>query len=109
MSELFDATDVLSTLVDLCALRIDRNIEFDGLSMAGVASGTETTLPERTAVIQYGYTSEQVSFGRSRAWASPHRRRLCAEWTALGRKAKRFQSIQPGFVPEHRIRPFSRT
>jgi hypothetical protein len=59
------ATDVLPTLIDLCGLAIDPGVEFDGLSLAGVARGTEERLPDRLTVIQYGHTNQGTSFGLS--------------------------------------------
>ena len=59
------ATDLLPTLVDLCGLRVEPGVEFDGVSLAGVARGTETALPERMTVVQYGHANASPDFGRS--------------------------------------------
>ena len=59
------ATDVLPTLVDLCGLRIDDGVEFDGVSLAAVARGTEAALPDRMTVVQYGHPNEAPAFGRT--------------------------------------------
>ena len=59
------ATDVLPTLVDLCGLRLEPGVQFDGVSLAGVARGTEAALPERMTVVQYGHPNERPDFGRS--------------------------------------------
>ena len=59
------ATDLLPTLVDLCGLQIDDGVDFDGVSLAGVARGTETALPERMTVVQYGHPNEAPEFGRT--------------------------------------------
>jgi hypothetical protein len=59
------ATDLLPTLVDLCGLRIEPGVEFDGVSLAGVARGTEAALPERMTVVQYGHSNDGPDFGRT--------------------------------------------
>ena len=59
------ATDLLPTLVDLCGLQVDDGVEFDGVSLAGVARGTDTALPERMTVVQYGHPNEAPEFGRT--------------------------------------------
>ena len=59
------ATDVLPTLVDLCGLRVDDGVAFDGVSLAGVARGTEAALPDRMTVVQYGHPNEAPAFGRT--------------------------------------------
>ena len=59
------ATDLLPTLVDLCGLRVEPGVEFDGVSLAGAARGSEAALPERMTVVQYGHPNEQPDFGRS--------------------------------------------
>ena len=59
------ATDVLPTLIDLCGLRVDDGVEFDGVSLAAVARGTEAALPDRMTVVQYGHPNEAPAFGRT--------------------------------------------
>ena len=59
------ATDLLPTLVDLCGLCVEPEVEFDGVSLAGVARGSEAALPERMTVVQYGHPNERPEFGRS--------------------------------------------
>ncbi|MDE0449476.1 MAG: hypothetical protein OXH96_22640, partial [Spirochaetaceae bacterium] len=59
------ATDLLPTLVDLCRLRVDDGVAFDGVSLAGVARGTEAALPDRMTVVQYGHPNEAPAFGRT--------------------------------------------
>ena len=59
------ATDLLPTLVDLCGLRVDDGVAFDGVSLAGVARGTEAALPDRMTVVQYGHPNEAPEFGRT--------------------------------------------
>ena len=59
------ATDLLPTLIDLCGLRVDPGVEFDGVSLAGVARGTEAALPERMTVVQYGHSNDGPDFGRT--------------------------------------------
>ncbi|MCY3832710.1 MAG: arylsulfatase [Chloroflexi bacterium] len=44
--------DILPTLIELCALKRDYEIEFDGLSLAALARGDESQLPERSIIIQ---------------------------------------------------------
>ena len=75
------ATDLLPTLVDLCGLRIEPGVEFDGVSLAGVARGTEATLPERMAVVQYGHPNEQPEFGRSGKYVAAV---LWGRWRLVG-------------------------
>ncbi len=58
------ATDLLPTLVDLCGLRVDDGVAFDGVSLAGVARGT-AALPDRMTVVQYGHPNEAPEFGRT--------------------------------------------
>ena len=59
------ATDLLPTLVDLCGLQVDEGVEFDGVSLAAVARGTEAALPDRMTVVQYGHPNESPEFGRT--------------------------------------------
>ena len=59
------ATDLLPTLIDLCGLRVDPGVEFDGVSLGGVARGTEAALPERMTVVQYGHSNDGPDFGRT--------------------------------------------
>ena len=59
------ATDLLPTLVDLCGLRVEPGVEFDGVSLAGVARGTESALPERMTVVQYGHPNEHPAFAKT--------------------------------------------
>ena len=63
--DLTRATDLLPTLVDLCGLRVEPGVEFDGVSLAGVARGTESALPERMAVVQYGHPNEHPAFSKT--------------------------------------------
>ena len=58
-------TDLLPTLVELCELRVDAGVEFDGVSLAGVARGTAAALPERMAVVQYGHANDNARFGKT--------------------------------------------
>ena len=52
------ATDVLPTLVELCSLRTEEGLSFDGLSLApALLSGVEPD-PDRLAVVQYGHANE---------------------------------------------------
>jgi len=54
------ATDVLPTLVDLCGLRTDDGLSFDGLSLApALVSGVEPD-PGRLAIVQYGHPNEGI-------------------------------------------------
>ena len=53
-------TDVLPTLVDLCGLRIDAGLAFDGLSLAGALRQESEPPPERMAVVQYGHPNEGI-------------------------------------------------
>ena len=64
------ATDLLPTLIDLCQLRVDPGVEFDGVSLAGAARGSEAALPERMTVVQYGHPNEQPEFGKSGKYAA---------------------------------------
>ena len=75
------ATDLLPTLVDLCGLQVEPGVEFDGVSLAGVARGTEAALPERMAVVQYGHPNEQPEFGRSGKYVAAV---LWGRWRLVG-------------------------
>jgi arylsulfatase len=46
--------DVLPTLLELCGIAKPAGAAFDGTSLAGLLRGTQTTLPERMLVVQYG-------------------------------------------------------
>ena len=75
------ATDLLPTLVDLCGLRVEPGVEFDGVSLAGVARGTEAALPERMTVVQYGHPNERPDFGRSGKYVAAV---LWGRWRLVG-------------------------
>jgi arylsulfatase A-like enzyme len=54
------ATDVLPTLVELCGLRIDDGLNFDGLSLApALLNGVEPGR-DRWAVVQYGHADQGI-------------------------------------------------
>jgi len=44
--------DLLPTLIDLCGLT-PPDVQFDGVSLAGLLTGTENTLPDRVQFLQY--------------------------------------------------------
>lgn len=46
--------DLLPTLIELCGLRVPPEAHFDGVSLAGLLRGTQTDLPDRMLVVQYG-------------------------------------------------------
>ena len=75
------ATDLLPTLVDLCRLRVEPGVEFDGVSLAGVARGTEAALPDRMTVVQYGHPNERPDFGRSGKYVAAV---LWGRWRLVG-------------------------
>ena len=75
------ATDLLPTLVDLCGLRVEPEVEFDGVSLAGVARGSEAALPERMTVVQYGHPNERPDFGRSGKYVAAV---LWGRWRLVG-------------------------
>ena len=75
------ATDLLPTLVDLCGLRVEPGVEFDGVSLAGVARGTEHALPERMTVVQYGHPNEAPAFGKTGKYVAAV---LWARWRLVG-------------------------
>ena len=54
------ATDVLPTLVDLCGLRTDDGLSFDGLSLAPALRCEGPPDPNRLEVVQYGHTNEGI-------------------------------------------------
>lgn len=54
------STDVLPTLIDLCGLRVDEGLTFDGLSLAGALRSGDRPPPERLAVVQYGHQTQGV-------------------------------------------------
>ena len=49
------STDVLPTLVDLCNLRVDDGLTFDGVSLASALRQDSRPPVDRMAVIQYGH------------------------------------------------------
>jgi len=53
IGELTHSTDVLPTLLDLCSIEKPADLEFDGMSLAGLIKGTTDKLPVRKIVIQY--------------------------------------------------------
>ena len=53
IAELTEVQDILPTLVDLCRLRKPRNVQFDGLSLAGLLRGERERLPDRMLVVQF--------------------------------------------------------
>ena len=75
------ATDLLPTLIDLCGLRVEPGVKFDGVSLAGVARGTEAALPERMTVVQYGHPNERPDFGRSDKYVAAV---LWGRWRLVG-------------------------
>jgi len=46
--------DLLPTLIDLCGLDKPKDAHFDGTSLAGLLRGTQTMLPDRMCIVQYG-------------------------------------------------------
>ncbi len=53
IGELTQVQDLLPTLIDLCGLKNETEIAFDGLSLAGLLKGTATQLPDRMLMVQY--------------------------------------------------------
>ena len=53
VDELTQVQDLLPTLINLCGLKNETEIAFDGLSLAGLMKGTTTDLPDRKLVVQY--------------------------------------------------------
>ncbi len=45
--------DVLPTLIELCALTAPDKVAFDGISLAGLLTGSTDALPDRTQFLQY--------------------------------------------------------
>ena len=58
ISELTVVQDLLPTLMDLCGLRTDR-AGLDGVSLAGLLTGKAEKLPERTCVMQIGFSCDK--------------------------------------------------
>ncbi len=81
VSDVTRATDLLPTLVDLCGLRVDDEVQFDGVSLAGVARGTEAALPERMTVVQYGPPNERPDFGKTGKYVAAV---LWGRWRLVG-------------------------
>lgn len=52
VSQLTAHIDILPTLIDLCALETDPELEFDGRSLASIIRGEADKLPERPVIIQ---------------------------------------------------------
>lgn len=59
------STDVLPTLINLCGLKVENGLEFDGVSLGGLIHGEKDQPPDRKTVIQYGHTNPHISFGLS--------------------------------------------
>ena len=53
IDELTHSTDFLPTALDLCGIEKPADVEFDGMSLAGLIKGTQDRLPDRKIVIQY--------------------------------------------------------
>jgi arylsulfatase len=54
-------TDLLPTLIDLCGLRVEPGVAFDGVSLApALRAAAGAAVPERTAIVQYGHSNEGV-------------------------------------------------
>jgi arylsulfatase A-like enzyme len=53
VDELTQVQDVLPTLIDLCGLDTPREPEFDGITLAPLLRGTQSTLADRMLVIQF--------------------------------------------------------
>lgn len=81
VSDVTRATDLLPTLVDLCGLRVDDEVQFDGVSLAGVARGTDSALPERMTVVQYGHPNERPDFGKTGKYVAAV---LWGRWRLVG-------------------------
>ncbi len=52
VSQLTAHIDILPTLIELCALETDPELEFDGWSLAAIIKGDADELPERSVMIQ---------------------------------------------------------
>ena len=52
------STDLLPTLIDLCELRTDEGLTFDGVSLAGSMARGEAPPVDRMAVVQYGHMND---------------------------------------------------
>ena len=55
------STDVLPSLIDVCGLRVDDELTFDGVSLANTLREDTEPPSERMAVVQYGHASEGTS------------------------------------------------
>ena len=51
-SQLTAHIDILPTLIELCVLKRDPEIAFDGISLAGLATGDDDELPDRSIIVQ---------------------------------------------------------
>lgn len=58
VDELTQVQDLLPTLIELCGLKNETEIAFDGLSLAGLMKGTAKELPDRKLVAQYRESGE---------------------------------------------------
>jgi arylsulfatase len=77
IGELTQVQDLLPTLIELCDLNSPGDAKFDGASLAGLLRGTQTKLPERTFVVQYGQEPKKwESCVLSGKWRLVHGREL---------------------------------
>ena len=58
IDELTHSTDLFPTLLDLCGIEKSADLEFDGMSLAGLIRGTADTLGDRKVIIQYDNLEE---------------------------------------------------
>ena len=70
------STDVLPTLIDLCDLRVDDGLSFDGISLAGPICGDEAALTGRMGVVQYGHPNQEINNFSTKYKAAI----LCDKW-----------------------------
>jgi len=53
INEMILHIDLLPTFIELCELNIPNGVKFDGISVAGLLTGTKDSLPDRVHFLQY--------------------------------------------------------
>ena len=63
-------TDLLPTLIDLCGLRVEEGVEFDGRSLSEAIHGDESSFTDRMSIVQYGHPNRDMKRYSAKHWAA---------------------------------------